>query len=111
MRRISRLGPPGGEVLLADCTEERARALGVTGEIHSTADYAQTCRWAAALAAAGFGGIRYLLRHDPAQPLAGVALFGPAGEAPWPAPPGEPIGLDLQREVEARFGVRILPVP
>ena len=110
MRRISRLVPPGGEVLLADGTEERARALGVTGEIHSTPDYAQTCRWAAALAAAGFGGIRYLLRHDPAQRLAGVAS-APRGRSPGLHRLGEPIGLDLQREVEARFGVRILPVP
>jgi len=111
VRRISRLGLPGPELLLADCMEERARALGVTGEIHSTPDYSLTRRWAAALAEAGFGGIHYLLRHDPAQRLVGVALFGPAGEASWTAPSAEPLGPGILREVEARFGLRILPVP
>lgn len=110
-RRISRPVPSGGELLLADCTEEGARAFGVTGEIHSTSDYALTRRWAAAFADAGFDGIRYLLRHDPAQRLAGIALFGPAGAPPWPTPVAEPLGPDLLREIETRFGLRVLPVP
>jgi hypothetical protein len=31
------------------------------------------------MAAAGYPGVRYLLRHDPKQDLVGIAVFGPAG--------------------------------
>jgi RES domain-containing protein len=108
-RRISRLAPP--VVDLADCTDGLCRHFGVTAEIHSTPDYAATQRWAAAFAAAGFGGVRYLLRHDPGQRHTGVALFGPAGAPAWPAAPGERIGLPVLQEVERRFGLRVLPIP
>jgi hypothetical protein len=54
---------------LADCTAERARLFGITAEIHSTPRYEETQAWADAFARAGFQGIRYLLRHDPAQRL------------------------------------------
>ena len=65
----------------------------------------------AAFADAGFDGIHYLLRHDPSQRLAGVALFGPAGAPPWPFTPGDPIGLALIEEAERRFGLRVMPAP
>jgi hypothetical protein len=95
------------EILVADCTAERSRLWGITGEIHSTPRYEETHAWAAAFARAGFRGIRYLLRHDPAQHLAGVALFGPAG-APEGLPEiaGEPIGREVLDEVERRFGIQ-----
>jgi hypothetical protein len=54
----------------------------------------------------GVDGVRYLLRHDPAQRLAGVVLFGPAGSHPeLPVDSGEPIGKDILDEVYRRFGV------
>ncbi len=96
---------------LADCTSARCRKLGLTGEVHSTPDYARTQAWAAAFAAAGFDGVRYLLRHDPSQRLRGIALFGPAGAPPWPFAPGDPIGLALVAEAARRFGLRVLPTP
>jgi hypothetical protein len=108
-RRLSRLIVD--EAILADCASGRSREFGLTAEIHSTPDYKITQRWAAAFAAAGFDGVRYLLRHDPSQHLAGIALFGPAGSPAWPAPPAEDIGLDLLIEVERRFGLRVLPTP
>jgi hypothetical protein len=109
-RRIACLGLP--PVLLADCTSGLCREFGLTGEIHSTPDYAQTQAWAAAFEAAGFDGIRYLLRHDPGQHLTGVALFGPAGAASWPhLRPSEPIGPKVIEEAERRFGVRVVPTP
>jgi len=108
-RRLARLELP--EVLLADCTASRSRRFGITAEIHSTTDYGLTQRWAAAFAAAGFDGVRYLLRHDPGQMLSGVALFGPAGAPDWEVPPGEPLGSDLLLEAERRFGIRVLPTP
>jgi hypothetical protein len=108
-RRLVRLDLP--PVRLADCSSGLCREFGLTGEIHSTSDYARTQAWAAAFAAAGFDGIRYLLRHDPGQHLAGTALFGPAGVADWPFHPGEPIGPGVIEEAERRFGVRVMPTP
>jgi RES domain len=97
------------EMNLADCTVQQARAWGITAEIHSTPRYEETQAWAHAFAQAGFDGIRYLLRHDPAQRLAGVALFGPAGSPPeFPADPGEPIGNEIIEKVHRRFGIQVI---
>lgn len=63
----------------ADVTVRRARGFGVTAELASVTPYAVARRWAAAFAAAGFGGIRYRARHDPAGGRC-LALFGVAGE-------------------------------
>lgn len=103
-RRICRIELPRA-VRLADCTSESARSWGITAEIHSTPSYEATQRWAHALAQAGFDGIRYLLRHDPAQRLAGVVLFGPY----LPGKPSQPISEPLIQEVRRRFGVQIVP--
>lgn len=93
---------------IADCTAEGARAWGLTAEIHSSPDYAKTQDWAAAFARSGFDGICYFLRHDPAQRLTGIALFGPAG-SPAGFPPGTsaPIGKGLIDRVAKRFGLRV----
>jgi hypothetical protein len=109
VRRIARLDLP--PVRLADCGSAWCRKFGLTGEVHSTPDYARTQAWAAAFAGAGFGGVRYLLRHDPSQRLAGVALFGPAGAPGWPYEAGDPIGPAMADEVWRRFGLRIMPAP
>ena len=96
------------EIHLADCTSERARAWGITGEIHSTPHYEETQAWAHAFVCAGFDGVRYLLRHDPSQRMAGVALFGPAGSPEgFPESPGAPIETDLIDQVTKRFGLRV----
>lgn len=63
----------------ADATARAARAHGVTAELAAVTPYGVAQRWAAALAAAGFGGLRYRARHDPAGGRA-LALFGAAGE-------------------------------
>jgi hypothetical protein len=110
-RRISTLFLRS-EVNLADCAAARSREFGITAEIHSNPNYAVTQAWAAAFFRAGFDGIHYLLRHNPAQRSAGIAIFGPAGSpADYPAPITEPIGWDLLRKVARRFGVRIRPSP
>ncbi len=96
------------DVRLADCTSEQCRSWGITAEIHSTPRYEETHAWADAFARAGFEGIHYLLRHDPAQRLAGVVLFGPAGSpADIPGRPGEPIGEEVLEEIRRRFGIQI----
>ncbi len=95
------------DVRVADCTAERARLWGITGEIHSTPVYEDTHAWADAFARAGFQGIRYLLRHDPAQHLAGVVLFGPAGSpVNLPDISGEPIDEKVLDEIQRRFGIQ-----
>jgi len=110
-RRLSALHVPR-TLRLADCTQAASRSFGCTGEIHTTIDYELTQRWARALAAAGFDGIRYLVRHDPAQRRVGLALFGETGEAAdWPDPRTEEIDEDLLLDAARRFGIRVLPRP
>ncbi|MGQ0670240.1 MAG: RES family NAD+ phosphorylase [Actinomycetota bacterium] len=110
-RRLSALHVPR-TLRLADCTHEASRGFGCTGEIHTTIDYDLTQRWARAFAAASFDGIRYFVRHDPAQRRVGIALFGDAGEAGgWPEPTTEEIGEDLLMDVAGLFGIRVLPRP
>ena len=57
----------------------RPRGFGVTAELASMTPYDLPQRWAAAFAAAGYGGVRYRVRHDPGGSRA-LALFGAAGE-------------------------------
>jgi len=110
-RRLSRLHVPR-RMRLADCTSPRARAFGCTGEIHTTADYELTQRWAAMFVEQGFDGLWYLVRHDPAQRQVGVALFGQSGMAKgWPEPATEPIDDELLAGVAKHFGIHILPRP
>jgi hypothetical protein len=93
---------------VADCTTESARVWGITAEIHSSPDYQRTQDWATAFARAGFDGICYLLRHDPAQRLVGIALFGPENSQPGlPVTASEPIGTDLLQRVADRFGIYV----
>ncbi len=92
---------------LADCTSEKARVWGITAEIHSSPDYSKTQDWAAAFVRSGFDGICYFLRHDPAQNLLGIALFGPAGSpSGFPAPTSVPIGTELLQAVADRLASR-----
>jgi hypothetical protein len=108
-RRVSTLRVPAA-VRLADCTRARARAFGLTAAVHATEEYGATRRWAAAFAAAGFAGVRYLVRHDPSQRSVGVALFGAAGEAGMgPVEATNPIGQALCDAAARRFGIRVLP--
>jgi RES domain-containing protein len=110
-RRLSSLRAPRS-LRLADCTSQRARGFGLTGEVHVTEDYDRTQRWAAALAGAGYHGIRYYLRHDPSLRLVGVAVFGQtAASRRWRKPRIGSIDEHLLQQARRRFGVRVLPVP
>jgi glutathione S-transferase len=103
----------GAELRLADCCVSAARRFGVNGEIHTSTDYDVTQAWAAALARAGFAGLRYFCRSDPAMSLIGYAFFDAVGEAPsgrWPAGHDAPIGEDILREAED-YGLRVRPTP
>jgi hypothetical protein len=99
------------DVTLADCSESGALAFGVTAAIHSSENYERTQEWAAAFADAGLEGVRYLVSHDPAQRLVGVALFGPAGAQDRPVAEAGPIESDLIASARERFGIIVLPTP
>lgn len=110
-RRLSALHVPR-TLRLADCTNAASRGFGCTGEIHTTIDYDLTQRWARAFVAASFDGIRYFVRHDPAQRRVGLALVGEAGEAKhWPDPTTKEIDENLLLDAARRFGIHILPRP
>jgi hypothetical protein len=109
-RRISMIHVPA-PVRLADSTAPEAASFGITAAIHSTEDYVKTQTWAGALAAAGFGGVRYLVGHDPAQRNVGVALFGPAGAASLPVHSTDLISPGLVSAAERIFGYRVIPIP
>lgn len=109
-RRVSVIHVPA-PVRLADCTAPAAASFGITAAIHSTEDYVKTQTWAGALAAAGFGGVRYLVSHDPAQRNVGIALFGPAGAAGLPIHSTDVIGPGLISAAERIFGYRVIPIP
>ena len=101
------------DVRLANCCVRAAGAFDVNGEIHTTSDYALTQAWAGALASAGFEGIRYFCRSDPAMGLVGYALFDTAGVAPpgrWPAGRDAPVDESIVREAE-EYGLRVRPTP
>ena len=103
------------DLRLADVTSRRALSFGITASIGADEQYEESQTFAVQALAAGFDGVRYLVRHDPAQKLYGLALFGPAGESEpanpqWPAG-SEPIPDALVREAKRLFGYRMLPTP
>lgn len=102
----------GRDLRLADLTSRRALGFGVTA---SRADerYDASHGFAVRAVQAGFDGVRYLMRHDPAQRLYGIALLAPTG-APDPATPVHrdgPIPDTLVAEAVKRLGYRVLPGP
>lgn len=104
------------EVRLADLTSRRALGFGVTASLGASEEYDESQAFAAAVANDGFGGIRYLLRHDPAQRLYGVALFAAAGapdaaDRAWPLAGDGPIPDDLVAQAARRFRYRVAPPP
>lgn len=105
-RRIASLRVPT-PFRLADCTDPRVLRFGVTAEIHSSPERALTQAWAKALDLAGFNGVRFLVRHDPAQHRGGIALFGSAGEAPWHVDGIAAVPADLIDRARTRFGIEV----
>lgn len=91
------------------CTAREARAFGITAAIHSQPDYELPQIWAGAFHRAGFGGVRYLASHDPAQTHAAIAFFGKARESSFPIERTEPIPPALTDDAATVFGLRVLP--
>jgi hypothetical protein len=104
----------GRDLRLADLPSRRALQFGVTASLGANEEYAESQRFAVRAVEAGFAGIRYLVRHDPAQQLYGIALFGSPGAARGPTGArgtDRPLPEELTEEAQRRFGYRILPVP
>ena len=106
----------GRELRLADLTSRRALEFGVTASLGADQQYGDSHEFAVLAVEAGFDGIRYLVRHDPAQKLYGLALFGDAGapdatDPSWPAARDEPLSDDLAAAAARAFGYRVLPPP
>jgi hypothetical protein len=95
----------------ADTTVREARGFGVTAELASITPYDLPQRWATAFAAAGHGGVRYRIRHDPGGARA-LALFGAAGErARWPRGRRRPVDDEVLALLAEETGVRVAPLP
>lgn len=106
----------GRDLRLADLTSRRALQFGVTASLGTDRMYGESQAFAALAAQSGFVGIRYFLRHDPAQRLYGVALFGEPGEPTkhdrlWPAPASRDIPDELVQAARRTFGYQIAATP
>lgn len=103
----------GSDARLANLTSRRALQFGVTAVLGASEDYTESHKFAVQAANSGFAGVRYLVRHDPAQKLYGIALFGEPGDR---APAGadvndRPIPQKHVEEAQAAFAYRVLPTP
>jgi RES domain len=106
----------GRDLRLADLTSRRALQFGVTASLGANEQYDASQALAAEALGAGFAGIRYLVRHDPAQKLYGIALFGEVGEQPdndraEASILDHPIPDELVAQARRRFGYRVVPRP
>lgn len=103
------------DLRLADLCARRALAYGVTAALGAGGDYDRSQEFASAALNAGFDGVRWWVRHDPAQTLVGVALFGPAGEVEdsegWPVPDAAELSDRLLVQARRKFGYRVVPRP
>jgi hypothetical protein len=102
------------DLVAANLAVQRARAFGLTLEIHTTVDLAVTRAWADALARTGFAALVAIPRHDVTGRQRSVVLFGTAGEHPpfgwrWDLDTG-PLPASLVDAMSA-WGIRCLPIP
>lgn len=106
----------GRDLRLADVTSRRALSFGVTASMGADEQYDDSQAFAVEAVRTGFDGVRYLVRHDPAQQFYGIALFAPAGapgnsDPAWPSDDDGPLPDELVAEAGRRFGYRVLPRP
>lgn len=104
------------DLALADMTSNAAIEFGITAEISTTIDYAPTQKWASALHAAGYDGVRYWARHEVARSAACVALFaaggqGPSAEYAVHATHSLADRPELWNELNLQTGIDVLDIP
>ena len=103
----------GRDLRLADLCSRRALSFGVTASLGANEQYDQSQAFARDALEAGFDGVRYLVRHDPAQQLRGIVVFSTTfeGRGPYPAGSSHVIPDALIRDAHRLFGYRVLPKP
>ena len=109
--RLAGLGLPS-PVRVADASDRAVVGRwGLSAELWAGDDYPGSQRWAERLHQAGFAGIWYPARHDPAGQLHSVALFGKPGNQPAAFIPygDEVVSADLCDDAFTRFGILVLP--
>lgn len=95
---------------LADVTNRQALRWGVTGEL-SAGDYPTAQLWAERLFQAGFGGIWYTAKHDPAGDLHSIALFNKPGlqEGAFVDIWSDRIPRAVINQAREQFGITVIP--
>jgi RES domain-containing protein len=115
LRRVLLSVKLGRDLKLADLTSRRALQFDVTASLGANEGYVASQALAARAVQAGFDGLRYLVRHDPAQRLYGIALFAEPGASSdhraWPCERDAAIPDALIDEASRPFGYRVLPTP
>lgn len=109
-RRLSQL-TVSRVAYVADLTERAVLGtFGITAAHSMGTDYAPSQELSSFLFDAGFDGIAYRVRHDPAMTLEAVALFGEPGETPgWFSAPKTGAIPDELISVGRQFRIEILP--
>jgi hypothetical protein len=109
-RRLSEMPPVRG-LTVADLTNRKVLGdFGVTAAHSTSSDYTESQELSAHFFDAGFDGILYRIRHDPAMQLEAVAIFGESGDHPhrFSPPKTGAISDDLIERGEA-FGIEVVP--
>lgn len=94
---------------VADLSRRRARGAGLDARIHSSVDYETTRAWAAAIAKAGYEGIRYRARSDLSGSCVSIALFSTPSGPKARVTSTSPILPELVASAQEGFGLRIIP--
>jgi len=100
------------ELRVADMCDGRVLGrFGLTAEIWSTGNYVRPQEWARALHLAGFDGILYGTRHDPAGQLRAVAIFGTGSANPLAVDVIDPIPESLLDQAWTQYGLVVEEPP
>ncbi len=82
---------------------------GVTGDISAGTEYGLSQALAGHLYAAGFDGVYYTARHDPAFSERSIAIFGGSGDDKVFAASTSSIPDELVAEAERDYALLVLP--
>lgn len=97
---------------LADITDRSVLGTyGLSGDLSVGTDYQPSQAVAASLYAAGFDGVYYTARHDPAFQERSVAVFGGSGDTKLFVSASHDIPEDLIEQGVRQFSLCVLPDP
>jgi hypothetical protein len=100
------------ELRVADLCDGRVLGrFGLTAEIWSSGTYLRPREWARALHGAGFDGVLYGARHDPAGQLRALAIFGSGSANPLLVGSVSPIPEAVVEEAFTEYGLVVEEPP